>query len=434
MLRALAYRNYRLFFAGQLVSLVGTWLSLVASQWLVLNLALRDHPQSAPLWMGIVGFAGQIPIFVLTPLAGVWIDRLNRHRLLMVTQFLSMLQSFVVGLLVWFDVITIPQIIALNAFQGLVNAFDIPGRQAFVFDIIEDRQDLGNAIALNSSMVHTARLLGPPIAGLLIALVGEALCFMIDGVSYLAVLIALAMMRVAPTVRKLEQRPVWHSLVEGFRYAFGFAPVRTLLLMTAITSLMAMSQSVLMPLFAKEIYGGDAKLLGLLLFATGIGAVTGSLYLASRRSVLGLGRVIWIACLALGLGFIFFSQVRSLWIAVPLLVITGGAMVTQMASCNTVLQTIVEDDKRGRVMSLFTMAFMGMSPFGSLLAGALAGFWGAPRTLLLAGSICCTAALAFALYLPRLRPLVRPIYQRKGILPEVAEGLQASAAQEDAKQ
>jgi MFS family permease len=210
--------------------------------------------------------------------------------------------------------------------------------------------------------------------------------------------------------------------------------VRTLLLMTAITSLMAMSQSVLMPLFAKEIYGGDAKLLGLLLFATGIGAVTGSLYLASRRSVLGLGRVIWIACLALGLGFIFFSQVRSLWIAVPVLVITGGAMVTQMASCNTVLQTIVEDDKRGRVMSLFTMAFMGMSPFGSLLAGALAGFWGAPRTLLLAGSICCTAALAFALYLPRLRPLVRPIYQRKGILPEVAEGLQASAAQEDAKQ
>jgi MFS family permease len=429
MLRALAYRNYRLFFGGQIVSLVGTWLSMVASQWLVMTLALRDHPHSAEMWMGIVGFAGQIPVFLLTPLAGAWIDRLNRHRLLMFTQFLSMLQSFAMGALILADVITIPHIIALNALQGLINAFDIPARQSFVVDLIEKREDLSNAIALNSSMVHVARLLGPPIAGFLIAIVGEAMCFMIDGVSFFAVLIALGLMRVVQPIHAGPRPPVLHSMAEGFRYAFGFPPVRVMLMMTAVTSLMAMSQSVLMPLFAKEIYKGDATTLGWLLGASGVGAVTGTVYLASRRSVLGLGRVIWIACAAMGSAFVLFSQTPPFWLALPVLMVSGGAMVIQMASCNTVLQTIVEDDKRGRVMSLFTMAFMGMAPFGSLLAGTLAGYWGPPRTLLAAGCICVVAAISFALYLPRLRPLVRPIYQRKGILPEVAAGLLSAAAE-----
>lgn len=427
MLRALAYPNYRLFFGGQIVSLVGTWLSMVASQWLVLNLALRDHPGSAPLWLGIVGFSGQIPIFLITPIAGVWIDRLNRHRLLMLTQFLSMVQSFVLGGLAVSGLITIPQIIALNAFQGLINAFDIPARQSFVVDLIENRKDLGNAIALNSSMVHMSRLLGPLIGGVLIALFNEAVCFLIDGVSYFAVLIALGLMRVTQPKHIGEHPSVIAALGEGFRYAFGFSPVRTLLLMTAVTSLTAMSQSVLLPIFAKEIYGGGSTVYGLLLGAAGLGAFLGSMYLASRASVLGLGRVIWIACGAMGLAFIALSFSRSLWLALPILVVSGAAMVTQMASCNTVLQTIVDDDKRGRVMSLFTMAFMGMAPFGSLLAGTLAGFWGPPITLALAGTICVAASIGFALYLPKVRQLVRPIYARRGILPEVAAGMQATA-------
>lgn len=429
MLRAFAYRNYRLFFSGQAVSLIGTWLGIVASQWVVMRLALAEHPESAPLWLGIVGFAGQLPVFLLTPLAGVWIDRLNRHRLLMVTQLLSMLQSLTLGLLILWDSITIPHIILLNAFQGMVNAFDIPARQTFVVEIIEDRQHLSNAIALNSSMVHMARLIGPLVAGVLIGLFGEALCFLIDSASYLAVLIALGMMRIALPPQGKPHPRVLHALVEGFRYAFGFPPVRTLLLMTAVLSLTAMSQSVLMPLFAKETFRGEAKTFGLLLGASGVGALIGSIYLASRRSVLGLGRVIWIACAAMGLGFMGFAMANSLWAALPLLMISGGAMVVQMAACNTVLQTIVDEDKRGRVMSLFTMSFMGMAPFGSLAAGSLAGVWGRSTTLVLAGCVCLIASAAFCWYLPKVRALVRPIYIQKGILPEVAAGLQSTATQ-----
>jgi MFS family permease len=429
MLRALAYRNYRLFFGGQIVSLIGTWLSTVASQWLVLQIALRDHPESAPLWLGIAGFAGQIPIFFLTPLAGVWVDRLNRHRLLMATQFLSMLQSFALGGLAWHGSITLWQIIALNAFQGLVNAFDNPTRQSLVVGLIENPNDVSNAIALNSTMMHLSRLIGPPIAGFLIYAFGEPACFIIDGFSYLAVLAALAAMRVqAPPARAPQH--LWQSLSEGVRYAFGFPPLRTLLLMTAVTSMMMMSLSILMPLFAQEVYHGDAKTLGWLLAASGIGALSGSLYLAARRTVLGLGRVIWMACATLGLAYLTFSFSTVLWLALPVLAISGFASVVQMAACNTVVQTVADDDKRGRVMSFFTMAFLGMAPFGSLLAGTLAGHLGAPRTLMFAAGICLIASASFALYLPRLRPLIRPIYRRKGILPEVAGALQATASGE----
>jgi MFS family permease len=432
MLRALAYRNYRLFFGGQIVSLIGTWLSTVASQWLVLQIALRDHPGSAPLWLGIAGFAGQIPIFFLTPFAGVWVDRLNRHRLLMLTQFLSMLQSFAIGALALHGSITLWQIVALNAFQGLVNAFDNPTRQSLVVGLIEHPNDVSNAIALNSSMMHLSRLIGPPIAGFLIYAFGEPACFIIDGFSYLAVLGALAMMRIQPLPPRAPQH-LWHSLVEGVKYAFGFPPLRALLLMTAVTSMMMMSLSVLMPLFAQEVYHGDAKTLGWLLAAAGVGALSGSLYLAARRTVLGLGRVIWMACATLGLAYLTFSFSTVLWLALPVLAISGFASVVQMASCNTVVQTVADDDKRGRVMSFFTMAFLGMAPFGSLLAGTLAGQIGAPRTLMLAACVCFVAAASFALYLPRLRPLIRPIYRRKGILPEVAGALQATASGEVAE-
>jgi MFS family permease len=426
MMRALAYPNYRLFFVGQIVSLIGTWLTTVATSWLVYRLCQQSHPAQAALFLGIVGFASQIPVLVLSPVAGVWVDRRNRHRILIMTQTISMLQSFALAALALPGVITIPEIVALNLLQGAVNALDMPARQAFVVELIEKREDLSNAIALNSSMVHTARLVGPAVAGVLIYTVGEGLCFLLDGISYLAVIAALLAMRVQPIARKAEHLRAFSAFKEGLRYAFGFMPIRTVLLLVAVTSLMSMSQSVLMPIFAGKILGGQERTLGLLLSASGCGALVGSLYLASRRSVIGLGRVIAICCCVLGVGLILFAMSRHLLVSLPILFLTGFAMVVQLASSNTILQTIVDDDKRGRVMSLFAMCFMGMTPFGSLMAGAVADVIGAPWTLAGAGSICLVAGLLFIGQLPKLRPLIRPIYVRKGVLPEVAEGLKSA--------
>jgi MFS family permease len=423
MLRALRHRNYRLFFGGQIVSLVGTWLSTLASSWLVFRMAGAEG--LSPEWMlGLVGFAGQIPVFLFTPLTGVWVDRWNRHTILIITQTLSMLQSFALAGLVLSDRITIAQLLALNAVQGLITSWDVPARQAFTTEMIEDRDDLSNAIALNSSMMHGARLIGPAIAGYLIYAFGEGYCFLIDGFSYLAVIFALVAMHVQPRIMPaVRQRPV-EALREGLAYAFGFRPIRTLILMVAVTSLTAMSQATLMPVFAADVLGGRARTLGWLLGASGLGAFGGSLYLASRRSVLGLGRVIAVACGALGIALILFSTSRSLVLSLPMLVVIGFSMVVEVASANTVLQTIVDDDKRGRVMSLFTMAFLGVAPLGSLLAGAVATWIGAPATLSIAGCVCIGAAAVFAWRLRHLRPLIRPIYQAKGILPQVAAGLQ----------
>lgn len=426
MLRAFKSRNYRLFFAGQIVSLVGTWLTLVATSWLVYRLAQQHMPERSAAILGFVGFAGQIPVFFLAPFAGVWVDRLNQHAILIVTQALSMLQSFALAFLALRHMITIPEIIGLNAFQGLVNAVDIPTRQAFVVKMVENREDLSNAIALNSSMVHTARLVGPAVAGILIYKVGEGLCFLLDGFSYLAVIAALVAMRVKPhATGKLHKHPI-HEFKEGFRYAFGFAPIRTLLLVVALVSLMAMSQSTLMPLMADRVLGGRERVYGLLLCASGFGAFIGSIYLAWRRTVLGLGRVIAVGIFVFGAGMIAFAESRWMWLSMPLLTVMGAAMVVQFAACNTVLQTIVDDDKRGRVMSLFAMCFMGMSPFGALLAGIIADRIQAPLTLAVTGAGCVAAGILFSYRLPSLRPLVRGIYVKKGIIPEVASGMQAT--------
>ncbi len=427
MLRALEYRNYRLFFGGQIVSLIGTWLSTVASSWLVYRLASATD-QPAALMLGLVGFAGQIPVFLFAPLAGVWVDRWNRHTILLITQSLSMVQSFVLAALALSDRITIPQLIALNALQGLVTAIDVPTRQAFTIEMVERREDLSNAIALSSSMVHAARLVGPAVAGYLIYAVGEGYCFLIDGFSYLAVIAALAAMRLVRATRpEIVEHPL-RSLWDGVRYAFGFRPIRTFLVMVAVTSVTSISQSTLMPIFAARELGGHARTYGLLLGASGLGALCGSLYLASRRTVVGLGRVIAIACAALGISLVLFSFSRSLIFSLPLLMLTGFSLVVQMASSNTVLQTIVDDDKRGRVMALYTMAFLGVAPLGSLLAGGIATLVGAPTTLAIAGTVCVLTALVFALRLPGLRPLIRPIYQSKGILPQVADGMRDTAA------
>ena len=418
--RALRHRNYRLFFLGQGTSLIGTWLTRVATAWLVYRLT------GSALLLGLVGFAGQIPTFLLAPLAGVLVDRWNRHRVLVATQALAMLQS---ALLAFFALthITVWHILALAAFQGLINAFDTPARQAFVVEMIEAREDLANAIALNSSMVNAARLIGPSVAGLLIAAVGEGWCFAIDAVSYLAVIASLLAMRLRPRPRVAPTRHIWGDLHEGFQYVRRFAPIRAILLLLAFISFTAMPYTVLMPIFASEVLHGGPNTLGLLMAATGVGAVVGALWLASRRGVLGLGRTLSWAAAAFGAGLIAFALSRWLWLSAVLLAVTGGGMMVHMAASNTLLQTLVDEDKRGRVMSFYTMAFFGMAPFGSLIGGWLGGRIGAPATVALGGAATLVAVGLFVRKLPELRRQARPVYVRLGILPEIAEGLNRSA-------
>ncbi|HTG34766.1 MAG TPA: MFS transporter [Thermoanaerobaculia bacterium] len=423
MLRALRHPNYRLFFAGQTVSLVGTWMTRIATSWLVYRLT------GSALLLGLVGFAGQIPSFLLAPFAGVLVDRWNRHRLLVVTQILAMLQSAALAGLTLAGVINIWHVLALSLCQGLINAFDMPARQAFVVEMVEKREDLPNAIALNSSMVNAARLLGPSLGGVIIAAVGEGWCFALDAASYVAVIASLLLMHLALRQRRAVGREtkVLHELREGWAYVVGSPAIRSILLLLALVSLVGMPYTVLMPVFASKILGGGPHTLGFLMAATGVGALSGAVFLANRRSVLGLGRVIPLMSGLFGAGLIGFSLSRSLWLSLPLLVATGLGFMVQMAASNTLLQTLVDDDKRGRVMSFYTMSIMGITPFGSLLAGGLASRIGAPHTLLFCGAGCILAALWFASLLPRLRERVRPIYIEKGILPAMAaEGISAA--------
>jgi len=421
LLRALGSRNSRLFMGGQGISLVGTWIQQIALAWLVYTLT-----RSAFL-LGLVGFCSQIGSFVLSPVGGVVADRFNKHRLLIATQSLAMLQALVIGILVLSHAVAVWHIVALSLFISVVNAFDMPIRQSFLIDMIENRDDLPNAIALNSSLVNGARLVGPAVAGLLIAAVGEGICFMINAASYLAVIAALLAMRIAPREKPREDRRIWPELIEGFDYTFGFAPTRDILGLLALTSVAAMPYSTLMPIFAVQILHGGASTLGFLSGAAGVGALTGAIILASRNTVLGLGRWIPAACAGFGLSLIGFSLSRWLPLSLLMLVGAGLTMLTHLAASNTILQTVVEDRWRGRVMSFYTMAFMGMAPFGSLLAGSLAHRFGAPRTVMLGGSVCILGAAVFAARLPVLRRLIRPIYRQRGIIPEVATGLQAAA-------
>jgi MFS family permease len=365
---------------------------------------------------------------VLGPFAGAYLDRWDRHRVLVVTQTVSMLQSFALAYLTFSGRITVPAIIALNAVQGLVNAFDMPARQAFLSTMITDREDLANAIALNSSMFNAARLIGPSIAGIVIAAWGEAWCFLADGFSYFAVIMALLAMK---NVRLLN-RPTAHvgmveHVLEGWRYVFGFRPIRSLMVQLGWLCLVAMPFTVLMPVFADRILGGGPDTLGFLMTASGVGALTGALWLAGRKSVLGLGRLILINTVVFGTGLIGFGLSRWLFVSLGFMMIVGFGMMVLMASTNTVIQTIVDEEKRGRVMSFYTMAFLGTAPFGSLLAGWLSTRIGAPRTVLLSGVLCLATAAWFSRELPAIRALVRPIYIRMGILPEVAQGLQTAA-------
>ncbi|MDB5322344.1 MAG: hypothetical protein JWN40_3975 [Phycisphaerales bacterium] len=439
LFRALRSRNYRLFFVGQMISLIGTFLTQIATVWLVYKLT------KSPLLLGTVAFAGQIPLFFLAPFGGVWADRWNKRKLLIITQILSGLQSLALALLTLTH-IEVWQIVTLAFCQGLINCFDMPARQAFTVEMVENREDLSNAIALNSTMVHAARSIGPAAAGFLVYYVGEGLCFLIDSISYIAVVASLLLMQVKPHAPRPRTRSVIEELREGIAYVWDSVPIRVLLLLMALLSLTGMPAfSILMPIFADALAPGPgrgAQTLGILQGVSGLGALAGAIYLASRRSVVGLGRIIALAGLLFGGAIVVFSAAASaglLWAALLITPLAGFGMITVFASANTLLQTLADDDKRGRVMSLFTVAFMGMAPFGNLLAGAAADHFsragggqvaGAARTVAFAGVIVLVAVAFFAAMLPVIRKITRPIYIQKGILPEVAAGLEVTDAEQ----
>jgi MFS family permease len=421
--RALRHRNFRLFFSGQSISLIGTWMTRIATSWLVYRLT------GSALLLGLVGFMGQIPTFLLAPFAGVWVDRLDRRRVLLWTQALAAAQSLLLAGLTLSKRITIGEILILSAFQGLINAFDMPGRQAFLVQMVEDRKDLGNAIAINSSMVNLARLLGPSLAGVVIAAFGEGYCFLIDGLSYFAVIASLALMHIKPLPgRSAVASSMWVQLKEGWAYVSGFAPVRTILLLFALVSLMGMPFVVLMPIFASQVLHGGPHTLGMLMGASGVGALVSALSLAVRKTVLGLGRMIPIAAACFGTGLILFGLSHVMWFSMLMMLLVGFGMMQGMAASNTIVQTLVPEDRRGRVMSYYTMAFVGMAPFGSLLAGGLAHWLGAPRTVMITGSVVILGALWFASRLKAIRVEIRPIYQALGILPASLEPVVEDAA------
>ncbi|HEX8947864.1 MAG TPA: MFS transporter [Dissulfurispiraceae bacterium] len=409
-LRSLKHRNYRLFFAGQGISLVGTWMQQIAMSWLVYRIT------HSTLLLGIVGFSGMIPSFLLAPFAGVLADRWNKRSVLVITQTLSMLQAFALAALVLTGTVSVRHIIPLSVFLGCVNAFDIPARQAFVPDMLERKEDLGNAIALNSSLFNGARLIGPAFAGMLIALVGEGVCFLLNGISYLAVIAALLLMKVERTPERPEKEGFMSEIAQGFSYVFGFTPIKSILLLLALVSFAGVPSQVLMPMFAGNILHGGPHTLGFLMAASGLGALGGTIFLASRKDTLQLGITTPAAGAVFGIGLMAFSYSNSFWLSLLLMSVTGFGIMVQMASSNIVIQHIVDDGKRGIVMSFFTMAVMGTAPFGSLLAGSLANRIGAPATLFLCGACCVLGSLAFTSRLSSLQEELASLYIQKEII------------------
>jgi MFS family permease len=423
--RSLQHRNYRLFFYGQSISLIGTWMQRIAMPWMVY------HMTGSAFLLGIVSFAGQIPTFILSPVAGVLTDRWNRYHVLVVTQIISMIQAFILAWLCLSGTIQIWEILVLSILLGCVNAFDVPARHSFVIDMVERKEDLGNAIALNSLMFNGARLIGPSVAGIMLASTSEGVCFLINAISYIFVIISLTMMILKPKAVRKTVTPIYKELKEGFSYTFGYPPIKHLIILLSVVSLMGMSYTVLMPVYAKEILHGESHTYGFLMGAAGFGALLGALFLASRESVIKLGRIVPVSTLVFGIGIIALSFSRYFSVSLLLMIFIGLGMMMQTAATNTILQTIIEDDKRGRVMSFYSMAVMGTAPFGSLMAGSLAKVIGTPATIFIGGLASVIGALFFLRRLPQLKKIVRPVYVKLGIIPEVAAGLQAASEQSD---
>jgi MFS family permease len=401
-LRALRARNYRLFMSGQLVSLIGTWMQMVAQAWLIYRLT-----GSAAL-LGLIGFAGQIPVFVLAPLGGVIADRVTRHRILVATQSAMMVLALILAVLTLLEIIAVWQIFVLASLLGLANAFDIPARQAFIAEIVE-RDDLVNAIALNSSMVNGARIVGPAVAGIVVATAGEGWCFLLNALSYVAVVTALLRMRIRAAARPSGRASAWAAIVEGFSFAWRTTPIRALLLLLGLVSLMGMPYSVLMPIVADRVLQGGPNAYGVLMSASGVGALGAAISLTVRKGVSGLGRWVAISAAGFGVSLIAFSMSRSLWLSTALLVPAGFFMMMEMASSNTLIQSMVPDRLRGRVMAVYSMMFMGMAPLGALVAGSLATPLGAPATVAIGGAACIAGGIVFGSRLPRLRGPAREL-------------------------
>jgi len=400
--RALRHRNFRLFFGGQLISLIGTWMQSVAQSWLVYSLS------GSTVLLGLVGFASQIPVFVLAPMGGVVADALDRHRIVVATQTAAMVLAAILAALTLSGAIQIWHVFVLASLLGVVNAFDIPARQSFIVEMV-GREDLINAIALNSSMVNGARLVGPAVAGVLVSLVGEGWCFAANALSYIAVLVGLLRMDVPPRVSDPSGRSPFESVREGFAFVVATPPVRSLMLLLGLVSLMGMPYTTLMPVFADRILRAGAGGLGLLMAMSGAGALIGALALATKRSLRGLGRWVAWSSAAFGATLILFSLSRTFWLSAVLLVPVGCAMMVQMASSNTLIQSMVPDHLRGRVMSIYSMMFMGMAPFGALLAGAIAHRLDAPPTVALGGVACLVGAAVFGVRLQAFRTAAREI-------------------------
>jgi MFS family permease len=423
-LRALKHRNFQLFFSGQMISLIGTWMQSVAQSWLVYRIT------GSSLLLGSVGFASQIPVFLAAPLGGIVADRYNRQRVVIGTQIASMILAFILAVLTLTHKITVPEIFVLAAVMGVVNAFDIPGRQAFLVDMV-GKEDLMNAIALNSSMFNGARIIGPAIAGILVAKIGEGWCFFANAVSYIAVIVGLVLMRVPPHTHRPTGSPIAH-IIEGFRFVKNTAPIKALLLLLGLISLVAMPYTVLMPIFADRILHGGARGLGILMGATGVGALLGALTLATRTGVHGLGRWVTFSCAGFAITLMAFAFSRNFWLSAALLVPVGFCMMLEMSSSNTLIQAMVPDHLRGRVMSVYSMMFMGMAPFGALFGGAMADRIGAPLTVCMGAVACLGGAVIFGLRLPKLRVEARRLIVAQGMVGgEPAQEMTTPLVEED---
>jgi MFS family permease len=409
--RALRHRNYRLFFSGQLISLVGTWMQTIAESWLVYRLT-----RSAAL-LGVAGFASQIPVFLLATIGGTVADRGNRHRIMIITQTASMVLPLVLAVLVFTGRVQVWHVFTLAAALGVVNAFDVPARQSFVVEMV-GKEDLVNAIALNSSLVNGARTIGPAVAGILLGAVGEGWCFLLNGLSYIAVITGLLLMKLPARPKILHTHPALAATIEGFRFIRRSPPVRDLLLMVGLVSFAGMPFSVLMPIFADSILHGGPKGLGLLMASAGFGSLCGALILASRSTIRGLGRIVAASALIFGVALTMFALSRVFWLSAVLLLVVGMSMITQAASSNTLIQSMVPDALRGRVMAVYAMMFMGMSPIGALVEGALAERIGAPYTVVIGGCVCIAGAIVFIMRLPGLRVLARQLIDAQRLATE----------------
>ncbi|MCE3235595.1 MAG: transporter [Vampirovibrio sp.] len=412
LFRALSSRNFRLFISGQVISLLGTWMQQMAMSWMVYRLT------HSAFMLGLVAFLSQAPGFFIAPMAGVMADRVNRHKLLIITQTLAMAQAFALAYLSLSGRIEVWHVLYLSVFMGVITGIDTPVRQSFVVDMLDKPENLSNAISLNSSVFNGTRLIGPAIAGIMIATVGEGWCFFLNGTSYIAVILALLSMRLTPKPVVQHTRSYLESVREGFSYAYHFPAMRAILLLVALVSLAGLPYSVLVPVYARDILHGDAQTLGYLMGSVGAGALTGAFYLASRSNVLGLGRLIPIAAGLFGITLVGFAFSHTLWLSMGLIYLLGLCMMMQLASSNILLQTLADEPMRGRIMSLYTMAFLGMTPFGSLMIGSMATHIGVSTTLAIGGCTCIAGAVLFSSRLSPLRKTVLPTYAQRGILQE----------------